>query len=428
MASNLFSRSLPFARADGLSWQRWLSFVPWLIVALPPLFVIGRAPADVIVILIALTFIARQLAQRETKPFREPWFATATLFWLYATAVALTAENVALSFETAAAFIRFPVFALALQYWVLRDPQVRRWCVGSLAAAVAFVALDTVLQGVSGQSVFGNPPFNEWRLTGPFQAPVPGAFLAKTFFVVWGAGTAFALAKGGRWSLALAVVPPIIVGATIALTGERAALLTFGLALGLVGLLVPALRKWALSAAVVLALIAGALASLHPRINEVVNYTLTMDVSNFWEQRYGVLFRTGFAVWWLDPVTGVGPRQFRVHCANPAFEEIDTLEWRCGNHPHNPLVELLAETGVIGLTLVIAFTGLGLIRAGPALKRGGPLAAATTIAMLGLLVFWWPVQSTMSFWPTWNAVLYWLLFGWMLTLAAIGSEPEVTDG
>jgi O-antigen ligase len=128
------------------------------------------------------------------------------------------------------------------------------------------------------------------------------------------------------------------------------------------------------------------------------------------------------------PVNGVGVRGFRYaypHYA-PADDHFLTAE-SCGVgegacHPHQLVLEILTETGVLGLSLWLA----AVVLAWRMWRRVG--AAARTRAFpvtlaLGVMLF--PLNTHLAFYSAWWGLLFaWLLGLWCAALYVVEGDDE----
>jgi O-antigen ligase len=404
------------ARSAGEAWlDRGARF---LVVALPVLFLIGRAPADVAVSLIALLLLARSALERDWAWLRTPWVMVGLAIWLYLVLVSALAADAAGAYSRALPFGRFVLFAAALQHWLLVDRGTRRAMLIALAAVIAFVLLDSLLQFATGRDVLGHT-YEAERLTGPFDDTVPGSFMIKTWFPVLGLALALAAPWHRRWREALAIGLIIFMALTVTLTGERIALVMLGIGLLPFMLLLRELRLPLLFAGVAaLGLIGGAIAVSPDLKTRLVRHT-THDLTDFWDRRYGELFRRSVRIWQGQPVIGIGLRNFRHRCANQHFEHIGPVEDRCYTHPHQIYLEWLVEAGAVGLLGFLAMIWLW----GRDLMQGLRMTEAEDYpiaigALTAILVFLWPLRSSMSFFSNWNAILFWLMLGLALAVCA----------
>ena len=95
----------------------------------------------------------------------------------------------------------------------------------------------------------------------------------------------------------------------------------------------------------------------------------------------------------------------------------------CHTHPHNYYVQVLGETGLIGLTLVtVMFVAIiwTCFRANLA-NRLNVLAATCFVVPFG---FFFPVQSTADFFGQWNNTFMWSAVGFALAVANQTLNPR----
>jgi O-antigen ligase len=395
-----------------------------LVIALPVLFLIGRAPADAALSLIGVLLLVRSALDRDWGWLRTPWVAVGLVVWLYLVLVSALAADAAGAYSRSLPFGRFVLFGAALQHWLLVERGTRRAMLIALGAVIAFVALDSLLQFVRGEDLLGQE-FEDKRLTGPFAATVPGSFMVKTFFPVLGLALALAAAWSPRWRNTLAIGLILLLALAVTLTGERIALVMVGLGLVPFFLLLRELRLPLLLAGLAaLGLIVGSLALSPDLRTRLIRHT-AYDLSDFWDKRYGELFRRSVRIWRSEPVIGVGLRNFRHLCANRHFKPLGPVEDRCYTHPHQIYLEWLVETGALGFLGFVTMIGLWGRELIAGLKtvdvREYPIAVG---ALAALLVFLWPLRSSMSFFSNWNAILFWLMLGLALAICA---PPDAAD-
>ena len=129
------------------------------------------------------------------------------------------------------------------------------------------------------------------------------------------------------------------------------------------------------------------------------------------------LFLTAIDTWNLNKVLGGGIKSFRVDCWK--ILKTKKLYRLCSTHPHNYYLEILTETGVVGLLSIISiilliltliFKNLKYFK-GNALEEFVYLAASTS-----LIMEMFPIKSTGSFFTTNNATYIILILSIFLSI------------
>jgi O-antigen ligase len=138
------------------------------------------------------------------------------------------------------------------------------------------------------------------------------------------------------------------------------------------------------------------------------------------------IWNTALKMLAAHPVNGVGVRGFRY--AYPQFARADDhflTDEACGPgegacHPHQIVLEVLDETGVIGLALWLAGAAL----AARMWRRAAPEAHLRAWpAGLALFVMLFPLNTHLAFYSAWWGLLFW----WLLALWIAASRPAVAD-
>jgi O-antigen ligase len=396
-----------------------------LLVLLPLLFIVGRAPAEIAMSLIALLLLIRSQFGLGWHWLKTAWVAGALGFWCYLLLASIFAISPADSFSRALPFVRFVLFAAALQHWLLTDARHLRLFLTSLAIAVGFVVLDCFYEYAMGHDLLGKVAEGAYRLSGPFNNDVAGAFIAKTSLPLIGWWFAWSAGKG-RISWLAGGLLAVTIGATIMLTGERTALVTYGLGLFILVMSVRRIRLQLVTVGLLATIGAVSVIAANDDLkSRYVGHTMA-DVDDFWADRYGIIFVKAFKAWQDQPLTGVGLKNFRLTCETPNFKQQGPVESWCFTHPHNPYLEVLSETGMIGFLLFLLLLGL-LFRdlvSGWRRQRLRPDFPLVVGASASLVLFFWPVMVSQSIFSNWNGMLLWLMIG----LALATARPRAPSG
>ena len=269
-----------------------------------------------------------------------------------------------------------------------------------------------------------------FRLSGPFNNDVAGTFIAKTSLPILGWWFAWSASRG-RLSWMIGGLLAAVIGVVIMLTGERMAFGTYGIGLLVVTISIKEVRLPLMLIGLMALVALGSTIMTNPTLHERFIGHTQDDVDDFWSGRYGIIFVKAFAVWQDNPVIGVGLKNFRLTCETPNFEHEGPVDSWCFTHPHNPYMELLSETGFLGLVLFFLMMGLVLRDQSAGWKRSRPDFALAVGASASLILFLWPILISKSIFSNWNGILLWLMIGLALAIAlprprlmADGGEPK----
>ena len=323
------------------------------------------------------------------------------------------------SWSTAVAAFRFLAFAagmLALLEAALASGVERVRLSNALAwvgaLPVALWAIDALVQSATGYSLGGT--LDADRLSGIFGADdlKLGPLLpALAPLLLW------PLLDGSRALLALVWLALLLV---VLLAGSRAGWISYGLVSALLAWRL-ARRSWpALLAWLALATVAAAaFATLAYHGSETfrarVERTLAAGSGQIDLALAGrvPIFATAARMALAHPVNGVGVRSFR-H-AYPDYAEaddpwVDPVLGTGAAHAHQIVLEILTETGIVGLALWLAAAVL-LWRT--ARRSGEQAAVQAPWVALAVLVF--PLNTHLAFYSSFLAIV----LAWLVTLACL---------
>ena len=199
-----------------------------IVYLLPILLIFSRSAADITIVTIGFIFLYRSYKLQDWKWLSEKWFLCSLIFVSY-----LLFINTPMSINTkgslfySLAFIRWPLFAMALSYWLLKSQINQKKLLWVMAVTLAFIAFDTWWQYFFRVDIFGYLPLQGDRLTGPFRTnnSVPGIFLGRLVFILLYIGILFTPFNNPKKKILLILLIISVMLLTVFITGERMALI-----------------------------------------------------------------------------------------------------------------------------------------------------------------------------------------------------------
>ncbi|TAN01025.1 MAG: polymerase, partial [Rhodanobacteraceae bacterium] len=277
-------------------------------------------------------------------------------YFLAALISAVGAVDPARSWDSAAAYLRFAPFGIYVCFAVRRESRLNALCLAT-GIVVALWALDAWVQALTGFSLGGRAEAQ--RISGIFGAGnlKLGPVLASLSpFVLWAVKRYFG--RKGLIAAMLFLLVPIL------LAGSRAAWITYGVAL-LAFFWIEARTPMrfaasVLAACVVVAAAMGIAWKTSSRFDARMDRTLaalhdTRHAVNYASSGRIDIWRVTARMIAAHPVAGVGVRDFREaypHFAPPNDQFVTSEACGVGEgacHPHQIVLEVLADTGAVGL-------------------------------------------------------------------------------
>ena len=104
-----------------------------------------------------------------------------------------------------------------------------------------------------------------------------------------------------------------------------------------------------------------------------------------------------------QPIFGAGPRGFRYYCRSVKF---DSNIGMCTTHPHNTLLQILSEMGIVGLIFYLYGIFFVMIKAWKAQRKNHILLEKScfTIISIGLLINLFPFLPSGNFFNNWVSI------------------------
>lgn len=402
--------------------QNLKNIIPFI---LPFAIPFSRSAADICVVLIAILFLCKSYFENEWSWTKEGWFKFALIFFLYCIFI-----NTPLSIDSFTSlkysifFLRWPLFALALGYWILNDIKSLKNFLVVTSFVCLFLILDTWYQYIFRVDIFGIPAASELRLTGPFSGPHIGMWLTKLIVLPMFLFIIIRKYKNflkNRFSPLTFFTFFMVFFFTVFITGERMALLMtilsiFTISLGLIlnkNISILKLLCFLFFISITIYLFS----IIDPDQAKRAIYGISQQIINWSDSDYGLVWKSAFDVWMESPWFGAGLHKYREACGSLGI--YGSFQNPIGPgvcfHPHNVSMQLLSETGIVGFVLfftMVVSLSIRLLKESY-IKKDWLLYFLILNVLIACFL---PIQSNTDFFSNKYSSLVWLLVGVSLGL------------
>lgn len=379
----------------------------------PFIFLIERDPADFWLTLITILFLAKCYINNHWDWTRQLWFKAAIILWTISLISALISPTPLFSFWQGFVWIRFPLYAAAVQAWLGQDRDIR--VVMFLLMVAGTVLMCFIL---TSEIIYGNimnwPENRMMRLEWPYGDRIPGSYLSKAMLQVFCVFIALCLCvknKSVIWISFIAGYSLIMAF----LTGERVNFIARTCAGAISALIWKPIKARLLILVIFFVSSIGIIVHNDPVLSNRYSSDF-FDKINFSSGNWGA-WRGGLQQGLETPIIGIGPSGTRFSCSKLS-QKTHWLPGKtyCGNHPHNFYVQLFAETGLLGLLVgTIMFISIfWTCYKSKSYFSNCPMAATSFIIPLACF---FPFQQFGSFFGQWGNLFIWFSLGFALSHA-----------
>jgi O-antigen ligase len=216
----------------------------------------------------------------------------------------------------------------------------------------------------------------------------------------------------------------------ILLTGERAALLIIIISLFFISFFYKKIINFFLFLILLLTFVffsAQKIESINSRFVQVFNsWSSTSEqtsiINKITQSPWSFHYQAAIELLLEKPILGHGPKSFRIKCVNTNIDKKTREQIQyynshraCSTHPHNYLLELLAEHGIVGgifFVGLIFFVFTGIYKKSKN-NRNEKLLTIIAVGSLVLAIIF-PFKPSGSFFTTFNASMFFYIFGFFL--------------
>ena len=345
---------------------------------------------------------------------------------VYLILISLLSNNIVLSLESSLFYFRFGFFSLAIWYAIDTDKNFLKNIHIIFSLVFLFIIIDGYIQFFYGQNIFGFE-YDRVRLSGIFgDEKILGSFLSRMIPIFF--GLSIFLYSKNKMSIILPLTCLVILDILIYITGERAAF--FNLILFSV-IIIIFTHKWKMIRAISL-IISFVLIFFISYFNNGIYdrmITKTLDQTNVFEGKvnafsiqHEVVYQSAFKMFRDNPIFGIGPKMFRETCKEKryqVFTDEDLSIDGCQTHPHNFMLQLLTESGIIGaIPVVFVFlTSIYVLLRNLFLTFFKKIIIVSDVKIIfisSIIINLWPLVPTGNFFNNYLSILIYFPLGFLM--------------
>ena len=325
-------------------------------------------------------------------------------------------------------FIKLISFILVINYLIIKDKFNIKYLLITQFIILVVVIFDTIFQFKFGYNILGYEiePVNKIRLTSFFKDEyVVGAFIAKIFLPIL-IGT-YILFDQNKYKNILLIFFSNLIILTVLITGERSSLIITFITFILSFIFIKKIRKVFLINIIISIFTIGIVLFNSPSLNkrflsETIEKTFKVKISdkiikdrNIYNSHYGAIFLASKEIFKENILFGNGLRSYRIITCNPETRKIiikkiekksNHADFVCSTHPHNFILELLIDLGLIGFIIFsyVLYNCLTQIIKVKNFKKKLTIDKNIILAFgIQFLAIFWPLTTHGSIFSSWNS-------------------------
>jgi len=399
---------------------------------LPISLILGNAAVNINCLIITLNLILIFFSKKELFKAYQKIFLIFSLFFGIIILNVIFSHEIILSLISSLGLVRYFFLMLAMLVCIENDERFLLNYSKLLILVLIFVAGDTLFQYYNGQDIFGIKATTSHgqRLNGPFgNEYIVGAYLSKLFFISL---IFFIVSRTNYLYLFLYLI--FILSITL-ITKERMAslILIFTCAIFLLfsnkinfKIKILYISIFLIFSSLLILTNKSIKDHLVTRSLEQIGISDKLNVKKetkknsqnqriFFDSRWGAHYLTAYNIFLDNPFLGSGIKTFRVKCGEKKYENIKSAskKIRCNTHPHNIYLEIISEGGstlFLSFILFNLFIFYKLIFNYIKFEKTRNL---TLVIFCNFFMLFFPIQTSGSFFSTWNGLYYWLAYAFV---------------
>ena len=340
------------------------NFIIFSIITIPFFLITGSFLPDLLLSISSVFFLVLTFKFKLWVTFYNNLFSK--IFFLFCLLIllrSLFSENISLSLQSSLFYFRFGLFSLAVYYLTSKKIHFLRLLFYILLVIYFFLFFDSFSQFLFGrnisESIIGYTYENKqnFRITSFFgKDEVLGSYISRLFPLVIYLYFKLDIFKADKHYILISIIT-LFSFLTVLISGERTSIALFIITLLIFLFSSNNLRKIYFYLILSAIIISTIIINFDERIKiRLVDQTINQmfgsktDKIVLFSKTYEGHYKIALNMFLEEPLVGHGTKIFRHYCAKP---ENFVSGNACTTHPHNILMQFLAETGLIGTIFYI---------------------------------------------------------------------------
>jgi O-antigen ligase len=387
-------------------------FIAHLIFLLPITLVVGIAIAEAFVFLICTYFLFYCIKFKVYKYFKSNFFLFFLFIYFFLILNSLLSQDYALSLKTSIPYLRHGILSLAIWFAYENYFNFLKKLRIYFYSIFFLLVFDGFFQFFFGNNILGYSTNTERLSSFFFSEWILGSFLQK-FFPIF-----LLLLIGNKYFFKFYnLIFLLLVYILVYYTSERAAFYLLSLYIFL-NFYFYFTKKYFIKISLLfsfLFIIFYFTGSYERMFVQYKNLENQNSIKMFYKDTYQNFHLTAYKIFLDNKFFGSGVKTFRILCNN---KEYSSGENSCSTHPHNYYIQVLAECGLIGFTILLSvfvFFFYKYIKIAKLYLMKKKKKYLSKIAIISALVVqFWPLASTGNFFNNFLSIILYYLIGFYL--------------
>lgn len=407
------------------------NFFSFFVTLIIPSFISGPFLPNLILGLSSFVFLIFVIKRKIFFLFRNSFFYFFFSFCIICIFSSLLSDDIIFSLKTSLFYFRVGIFAALFSFLISINKQFIKYFFLMLSLTYSILIIDGFFQYFNGYNLIGLTVegWNKTRISSFFgKELILGSFLSRflpIFIAIY-----FFLEKKIKITIFFFILL-VLISNLIFLSGERASF--FILLLILFFLFLIKHKKiffLFFSIFILITIFSYSNQKLLERMSTDVlkGFQLIKEKNQaeqsdkkkiiFFSDGHDNLIRTAYNMFKDKPILGIGPNMFRKHCSNLKYINNPNKHF-CDTHPHNFYVQILAETGVSGILIILVFLLNIIYRLLVSFRNIYSKKNNNNyqiFILAGLFITLFPLTTNGNFFNSWLVSIYSILIGFYLNI------------